>query len=80
MKTCIDGLSQTVNLNGNMLRSLAGHFKSRAVRLITSIGVRVYYQELDSLRYQSMLHTEQQDLIEMGKAVASLSCRRSRQL
>jgi hypothetical protein len=57
-----------MSLNRNMLRSLAGYFKSRAVRLITSIGVRVYYRELGSLRYQSILHTEQQDLIEHGKS------------
>ena len=68
MKTYIDGLSQTMSLNGKMLRSLAGHLISRAVRLITSIGVRIYYRELASLRYWSMLQPGPQDLIESGKS------------
>ena len=38
------------------------------MRLITSIEVRIYYLELASLRYEAMLHPEQQDLIEHGKS------------
>ena len=68
MKTCIEGLSQTISLNGNVPSPLAGHLKSRAVRLITSIGVRIYQRELASLRYWSMLQPEPQDLIEPGKS------------
>ena len=68
MKTCIDGLSQTISLKGNMPSPLAGHLESRAVRLKTSIGVRIYYLELASLQHEAMLHPEPQDLIEHGKS------------
>jgi hypothetical protein len=68
MKTCIDGLSQTISLNGNVPSPLAGHPVSRAVRLITSIGVCIYYRELASLRYWSILQPEPQDLIEHRKS------------
>jgi hypothetical protein len=47
---------------------LAGHLISRGVRLKTSIGVRIYYLELASLRYEAMLHPEPQGLIEHGKS------------
>ena len=47
---------------------LAGHLICRAVRLITSIGVRIDYRELAPLRYRSMLQPEPQDLIEPGKS------------
>jgi hypothetical protein len=57
-----------MSLNGNMLSPLAGHLKSRAVRLITSIGVRIYFPELASLRSWSMLQPEPQNLIEHGKS------------
>jgi hypothetical protein len=38
------------------------------VRLITSIGVCIYYRELASLRYWSILQPEPQDLIEHRKS------------
>ncbi len=53
MKTYMNGLSQTISLNGNVPSPSAGHLMSRAVRLITSIGVGIYYRELASLRYPS---------------------------
>ena len=68
MKTCIEGLSQTISLNGNVPSPSAGHLISRGVRLITSIGVRIYYRELASLRYWSMMQSESQDPIEHGKS------------
>ena len=50
MKTYTESSSQAIGLNGRMPSPAAGHLVSRAVRLITSIGVRIF-AELASLRY-----------------------------
>jgi hypothetical protein len=66
MKTYMDGLSQTISLNGNEPSPLVVRLISRAVRLIISIGVLISYRELASLRYWSMMQPRPQDLIEPG--------------
>jgi hypothetical protein len=68
MKTFIESLLQMIGFNESTSSAVAGRCIRRAIRLITSTGVSIYYREFASLRYWSQLQPERQDLIEHGKS------------